>query len=243
MKQISAAEEATGSGDHAAAARAWEAVTRALPQRAYGFARLCDALEAAGQREQALAACRAALVTQGTTAADYTHLVKLLVDKPGPLSASDRRQIDVALGALDKQPQTALIAERVRCDVAAHDHDRAALEACTAKLSALAPDDWRTTAFAWALAFDKGNPSETVRLLARARAGGAPAETLARMEKGTQTLRARRLARVIAWAIAGAASTVVVYLRSARSWRVGVGVRAGGAPLAAVARGGKWVGT
>jgi len=220
MTRISQAEKATAGGDHAAAARAWEAVTRATPERAYGFARLCDALEAAGQRERALAACRTALVTQGTTASDYTHLVKLLLANPGPLSASDRRQIDVALGALATDPRAALIAERVRCDVAAHDHDRTALEACTAKLAAAAPDDWRTSAFSWALAFDRGDTSETARQFARAHAGGAPAETLARMEAGTRTLRARRLARVMTWAIAGATATVVVALVGAFVGRV-----------------------
>lgn len=151
------AEIATKRGDHAAAAKAWRSATRLVPERAYGFARLCDALDEGGQREEALVACRTAITRKDTTAGDYTHFVKLLVEKDGPLTPSDHRQIDLALAALDKEPAAALIAARVRCNVAVHDHDVPALEACTRKLVAAEPDDVRTVSFQWALALERGD--------------------------------------------------------------------------------------
>jgi tetratricopeptide (TPR) repeat protein len=219
MTLLSRAESAAKAGDNAGAARAWAAVTKAAPSRAYGFARLCDALEAVGQREQALAACRTALLTQGTTAADYTHLVKLLLAHEGPLSTTERRQISVAIAALDQEPRAAIIAERVRCDVAAHEHDRAGLEACTAKLAAAAPDDWRTSSFSWALAFERGDASAATRLYERARVAGAPRDVLARMEPGTRVLRERRVARALGWGLTAAAAALAV------SWLGTLGTR------------------
>jgi tetratricopeptide (TPR) repeat protein len=214
MTLTSSAAAATKAGDPAAAARDWEAVTRAAPDRAYGFARLCDALEALGQREQALAACRTALLTQGTTAADYTHLVRLLLNHEGSLSVAEHRQIAVALAALDAEPQAALIAARVRCDVAAREHDRVALEDCTAKLTAAAPADWRTSSFSWVLAYERGDASSAKSLYERARAAGAPSDVLTRMEQGTRALQERRTVRALRWGLTAAASMLVLVLLS-----------------------------
>ena len=236
MTLLSRAETATKAGDHAAAERAWEAVTEAAPDRAYGFARLCDALEAIGQHDQALAACRTALVTQGTTAADYTHLVRLLLSHDGALSTVERRQISVAIAALDQEPRAALIAARLRCDVAVHEHDRAGLEACTAKLAAAAPDDWRTSSFSWALAFERGDASAATRLYERARVAGAPGDVLARMAPGTGVLRERRLARALRWGLTAAAVTLALALLG-RLWTRWLWRRRGRRPAATRDRG------
>jgi hypothetical protein len=202
------AEDATRHGEHQAAAQLWRAVTLAVPERTYGYSRLCDALEAIGQIEDALTACRTAIVRQGPMASDYTHFVRLLLARSPRLSDEDRRQIGVALAQLDSEPRAAMIATRVRCDLATHEHDIPALEACTAKLQATAPDDWRTATFAWALAFEKKDRAALPMRLDRARAAGAPADVLARLTAGTQALGALPSwkGRALRWAIAGVGS-------------------------------------
>jgi hypothetical protein len=201
------AERATKKGDHAGAARIWLALTKAVPERTFGFARLCDALEANGQRDQALVACRTAIAKQGTTAGDYTHFVKLLLAGDAPVTPSDRRQIDVAVGQLAKEPAAALITESVRCNVAAHEHDLPGLEACTAKLVAAAPGDARSIAFQWALAFEEGDRAAAKRHYERATAAGADQDTLGRMSAKMRTvgwLSGRGpLTRFVGWGLGG----------------------------------------
>ena len=199
------AEDASTHGDRAAAARLWRAVTLAVPERTYGYSRFCDALEAIGQIDEAVTACRTAILRQGPMASDYTHFVRLLLARSPRLSDDDRRQIGVALAQLDAEPRAALIATRVRCDLATHEHDRQGLEACTAKLEAQAPDDWRTATFAWALAFEKKDRDALPGWLAKARSAGAPAEVLARLTAGTEAIGGLPSwkGRALRWAIAG----------------------------------------
>lgn len=200
------AEEATKRGDHAAAARIWTAITEAVPERTYGFARLCDSLEASGERERAIVACRTALTRQGTIAGDYTHFVQLLLTKNRPLSSEDRRQIGVAVGQLDKEPRAAQIAERVRCDVAVHDGDQAALAACTAKLQTAAPADWRTASFSWELARLTKDQSSVAHWREKARELGAPANVFGRMDQGARPVGPGpvRVIRGVRWGVGAA---------------------------------------
>jgi hypothetical protein len=201
------AQEATARGDHPAAAREYEAITKAVPDNAFGFARLCDALEAAGRPADALVACRTALTRKGTTAGDYTHFVQLvLASAPGRrLLPDEQRQVDVAVAALEREPRAALIATRVRCNVAGHEHDRAALEACTAKLVAAAPEDVRTIQFQRALAVERGDSAAARLYGARARTAEEDA-TLARKGEGAGPVArasvATRVTRAGAWAAA-----------------------------------------
>jgi len=217
------AELATKHGNHAAAARYWLALTKAVPERTYGFARLCDALDANGQRDQALVACRTAITKQGTTAGDYTHFVKLLLAGDAPLTPSDRRQIDVAIGQLAREPAAALITESVRCNVAAHEHDLPGLEACTAKLVATAPGDARSIAFQWALAFEKGNRAAAELYYKRATAAGADKQTLAGMAAKMRAAgwlgQRSRLVRLVRWSVDGLLASLAllaIYAAGAR---------------------------
>lgn len=214
---IARAEVAAKRGDHAAAARAWRSATRLVPERAYGFARLCDALEATGQRAQALVACRTAITRQDSTAGDYTHFVKLLVEKEGPLTPSDRRQIDLSLAALDEEPAAALIAARVRCNVAVHDHDVPALEACTGKLVAAEPDDVRTVSFQWVLALERGDRASAALLEKR-----VEALTPRRTPPAATSTKAQRFVR---WAVGGLAASLAVAALVAAASRLAAGRR------------------
>jgi hypothetical protein len=214
------ADAATARGDHAAAARYYAALAKAVPGRTYAFAKLCDALEASGQRDPALVACRTALTRQGTTAGDYTHFVRLLLAREAPLTADERRQAEVAIGALEQEPGATLIATRVRCNLALHEHDQPALEACATKLAAAAPNDSSTIGFEWALALEKHDQSAAERLAGRAAAAGLDGNVIARLQRATAAPRVRRTARALRWALEGALSVLLLaflYAAAARA--------------------------
>jgi tetratricopeptide (TPR) repeat protein len=204
------AESATARGDHAAAVRAYTDLTKAVPQAAYAYARLCDSLDDLGDREQAIVACRTALTRQGTKEGDHTHFVRLLLTKSGPLTAAERRQIGVVLDHLSKEPRAALTAERVRCNVAVHERDIPALSDCVAKLAAAEPSDGRTISFQWALALETGHAIAAERLLRAATRAGVDADSLGRMREATRALTRKTLARAGRGAALGAGASLVL---------------------------------
>ena len=212
MELDARAQAATARHDHAAAARYYGALAQAVPQRGYAFGKLCDTLEASGQRAEAIKACGSALSRSGTTAADYTHFVKLLVAKDGPLTSAERKQAEIALAALDREPQAVLIAARVRCNVAAHEHDLPALEACTARLVAAAPADPSTIAFQWELAIEKSDRAGADALATRAVAAGLDRQTVARLRRATIGTRAFRVAKAVRWGLEAGIAFLILAL-------------------------------
>jgi tetratricopeptide (TPR) repeat protein len=195
------AEAAAGRRDFAAAARYYAALAKAAPDRSYALSRLCDSLDAVGNRDEAIAACGAALSRQGTVAGDFTHFVRLLLAKDAPLTREERHQADVAIAALEREPRAALIATRVRCNVAVHEHDVPGLQACTAKLVAAAPSDPSTIRFQWALAIEKKDRAGAEALAARAAAAGLDADTGAWLRRATLGGRPYRRARALRWGL------------------------------------------
>lgn len=206
------AEAATARRDHAAAARYYAALARAVPERSYAYGKLCDAFEANGQRAEAIKACGSALSRQGTTAGDFSHFVKLLLAKDGPLTGAERKQAETAIAALAREPRAALIAARLRCNVAGREHDLLALEACTAILVAEAPADPRTIAFQWALAIEKNDRPGVDAFASRAIAAGLDGDTVARLRSATVGTRAFRVARTLRWGLEAAVAFVIVAL-------------------------------
>jgi tetratricopeptide (TPR) repeat protein len=198
---------ATARGDHAAAARYWTAVTKAVPDRAYGFARLCESLEALGQKNEALVACRSAVTRDGASVRDFTHFAELLLSKDGPLTPTERRQVDVAIGQLAKEPRAALPTDRLRCDLAAREHDVRELRASSARLTAAAPDDLKTIWCQWALAMETRDRRTADDLVERVRATGTHGKLAVEMQQATLGLpgaRPTKLARAGRWGASGA---------------------------------------
>ena len=206
------AEAATARHDYAAAARYYGALAKAVPGRSYTFGRLCDVLEASGQRSEAIKACGSALSGQGTTAGDFTHFVKLLLAKDGPLTGPERKQAEAAITALEREPRAALIAARIRCNVAVHEQDIPALEGCTAKLVADAPFDSSTIGFQWALALAKNDQAGADALATRAVAAGLDRDTVARLRSAGLSTRALRAARALRWGLEAAVAFMIVAL-------------------------------
>ena len=76
------ADAATARHDHAAAARYYLALAKAVPDRSYAFTKLCEQLEASGRRAEAIAACGAAVSRRGATALDVTRYRELRAVPP-----------------------------------------------------------------------------------------------------------------------------------------------------------------
>src|SRR5262249_15023008 len=67
--------------------------------------------------------------------------------------------------------------------------DRKRLEACTAQLVKLAPDDLQTVSFEWALALRKGDTPRAEQLVARAAQLGMEPDGIQKMQEGTRQMR------------------------------------------------------
>jgi hypothetical protein len=213
---LAKAKQASEGGDHAAAARFYEALIKAVPTRSYAFSKLCEERLAEGDRPGAIEACRTALFKEGVKVADYRRFVGLVLAKTGPLSGDERQELEAVLAHLDADPTAAVPAEQMRCQVALRVNDAAALEACTAALAKSAPADATTVSFQWALAVAKGDHAGAARLVERARAAGMASEGLARMQKLTSDLGWSRVARATLWGLGGALALALLRLGARR---------------------------
>jgi hypothetical protein len=209
---IERAQASTKNGAHTLAARYYAALTKAVPQRAYAFGKLCDSLAASGDRDNALTACRTALVREGATVGDFTRFVRLLLAKSDPLNASERKQVDVAIAQVAKQPKATIVTEKLRCELALHENDLPALGVCSAKLAVAAPNDPKTISYEWALALDRRDAPAARRLVERARRTGVHRDVVAKMQEATHALGASRTTRAVRWALVGAGGTLLAAL-------------------------------
>jgi predicted Zn-dependent protease len=216
---LSGAEMAQKAGAYHAVVRYYRAVVKAVPDRAKGWSKLCEAYAVVNDHERAAKASSYALDLPGTEMQDFTRFVHETLLKPGELSADDRAKIATALEHLEKQPDPtppafAVAANHLRCETAVKAKDGKMLEACTAVLARHAPNDPKTVVFEWTLAVQRGHTEAAGRLLDRARQLKVPAENVERMEAATY--RGKRRAGV--WfaigliALTGAAG-VAAFLR------------------------------
>jgi hypothetical protein len=210
------AEAASKKGDHAAAARFYGAIAKAAPTVAYAPREMCVELEAAGDTHKAIQACRTAVARLGSTAADYTRFVSLVLNSKEPMLPGERKELEAVVKHLQEEAKDATIPTMLRCEIDLRFKDVPALEACTKELAKLAPNDPRTVSLQWALAVEKRDRTTALSLLGRARGLGVSAAALAKMEAGTQAMRRRQLQRLALLIVA--AVLVAAGLRLGRRW-------------------------
>jgi tetratricopeptide (TPR) repeat protein len=201
-------------GDHARAARYYKALTIAAPHAAYGPGKWCQELEALGDFEQAIIACRTAITRGGSTAEDYERFVNVVLKSDKPLPPLEHKELDNVLNHLDQEKaDLGTMPALLRCQVGAHYHDVAELETCTARLAKLAPKDQKTILYQWSLAIEKHDSSTANELIRRARDAGMPAAGLVRMEKATSELTRQRMGRLVLVGI-----SLVMLVLASRTW-------------------------
>jgi hypothetical protein len=185
---IDRAQRATLAGDHQKAARYYVAIAKAVPDRATGFGKLCEALEAAGMRERALTSCGQALAREGVRVEDFVRFVRLTLAKPGALTEAEVKEADSAVKHLTAQPGAALTGHHLACELATRLEGTDRLERCTAALVAAAPQDPKTVYFQWALAVRRKDRDQARTLVERARATGMGEAGVTKMRQATDEL-------------------------------------------------------
>jgi hypothetical protein len=226
------AEAAVKRGDHAAAARYFKALATATPKSAFGPRQLCLELEAAGDIAGAVVACRTAITREGATIGDYERFVAVALARKTALAPLERKEIAAVVAHVESESPGAT-ANRLRCDLAVRVSDRKALEACTAALVKLAPDDPQTVSYQWALAMlthDKGKATE---LIGRARQLGMSVAGVSEMKRATDEMATRNLVRIAVGVLTALVAAVALYgFWSWNNRRRGLPLPAGATPRA-----------
>jgi tetratricopeptide (TPR) repeat protein len=179
------ADRASHKGDHLKAAKYYEALATAVPDRAVGAKRACMEYEQAGDRDMAINACARALTADGLIVGDYQHFVDLVLSKPGRLADRDVQALDMVIAHMREDPGGHDAVDLVECEIATRTGNVAQLRECTTNLAARFPDDMRTITYQWALAIQEGNLAQAARLLDRARDRGMPTDRLDLMQQET----------------------------------------------------------
>jgi hypothetical protein len=216
MEAAAKGDEALQEQNFPQAAKYFEALAAAVPDRATVHAKLCAAYEGAHESQKAIFSCRKAIGKEGVTVGDVTRLIGLVVAEPGSLDANGVREVDGLIEHLSTQGvPPALVAEQ-RCALAEKLRDTKRLRTCTAILELAGQRGGRVTAYQWRLAMLEKDTEEARRLLALAREDAAftPA-SLAHLEAETQGLERSKLPvrGLIALAVAlGAVALLAVIL-------------------------------
>lgn len=184
-KAVSAAQR----GDHAAAARFYEAGIKADPDTAVPFFKACEQYEALGNLDKAAETCGAALSKPGARLADYSHYARILFDKPSGLEQKDIADLDAVVGHLKGGPDAGhAAAYDIECQLGARLDDLVRLQDCAPALAKMGPNDPKATFFQWVLAIKKKDYPAALGFVKQAKERANDPEHRAealRMEKAT----------------------------------------------------------
>ena len=184
---VARAEAASQRGDVPAEVRFYRALVKMVPDRAIGFSKLCAAYEKLGDRDRAIEACVLAVSTEGVKIEDHAHLARLVLGNPGTISDKHLTLLRNVIAHLRSDPNSAIAADHISCELALRTSDQAMLEACTAGLAAKAPRDPKTVSFQWALAVQKHDRVEALRLIEQAKQAGVFPEGIKQMQVLTES--------------------------------------------------------
>ena len=182
------ADNALKKGDFATAAKYFEVVVAAVPDRNIGYSKLCKAYVELNDREKAAKPCRTALAYRGATVEDHFRYARLLISKQGKLDAREIADIDAQVKNLTESKLESA-AYRIACELAVRLDDEKRLESCTAGLVAIEPTELGTVSFQWALAVKKNDYKQAEALVTRARDLGMTEEGLAKMQTGMEKMK------------------------------------------------------
>jgi tetratricopeptide (TPR) repeat protein len=215
------AQAAVAKGDHKAAIKYYQALSKAVPGKSVSFSRTCREYEALGDRTAALAACREALGRSGVEVEDYDRYVRLTLDHPGAVTAVEKEDIVEIIKHLRASPSTRASASDLECQLAARLGDVKLLETCVADLLVTAPRQSRTVTYQWSLALHKGDAGAATRLIEQAKKAGVQSPGIAKMVEATAALRAHRRLPIVGLLIAAAALILGLYFWRTRAQGAG----------------------
>lgn len=193
------ADIARRKGDFAAVGRYYEAMSVAVPDRAIGYRKACEGYEKAGNLEKAIQMCRGALGAEGLTVDDYQHFAKLLLAKPGALSATDIEDLTQIAVHLKAEQGAMAAGVDLQCELAQRLDDVKRLEDCVTVATRETPNDPRLLVYQWGLAMKKEDYRRAEALIAAARQKALKPAGIEMMERATREQNAlgRRVARTL----------------------------------------------
>ncbi|HKY39213.1 MAG TPA: tetratricopeptide repeat protein [Polyangiaceae bacterium] len=197
------AKDATDKGNHAQAAKYWEATAKAVPEAALGYRNACASWAAAGDIARAIGFCRSALGINGVKLLDHEAYAKLVLKKAEPLTPVEIEDISEMIQHLRSDPVGGpAMALQMSCDLGTKLEDPQRLKECTDELVKTAPNDSKTITYLWALAMAKHDVPEAERLVDRAKKSGMKPEGLQKMidataKAGSLTLTIKRQGKLL----------------------------------------------
>ncbi|MFL5306542.1 MAG: hypothetical protein ACJ8F1_15100 [Polyangia bacterium] len=202
-------ERAKKNNDLPAQIRYYRAITKAAPNSPYGPRKLCEVLQASGDIDGAIVACRAATAIEGTTVGDFRRLVEVILAKPGEPPQDLQNEAYAAVDHIQEEAQLGSVPEAIRCDAALRFQDWGTLKVCSDRLGHTAPNDAKTVSFQWALAVHERDKQKADALVDRARSLGMERAGIQRMEATNRALgRTGLLGLLFVLALVGLAAGV-----------------------------------
>jgi tetratricopeptide (TPR) repeat protein len=191
-------EHASKRGNHYAAARFYDTLIKAVPDRAIGYVKACEEYKAAGAMDQAINRCGQALLFDGLRVHDYVEFIDLVVSKPGKLSDKEVGALGQVIEHMKNDPAAQPWIDDLECEVGARTANVAQLKECTSGLAVHKPTAPKTISYEWALAMASGDSRSAETILGTASAAGVAPADIEEMKKQIAALRMRSALRITA---------------------------------------------
>jgi tetratricopeptide (TPR) repeat protein len=191
------ADIAKRKGDYGAVAKYYEAMAVAVPDRAIGYRKSCEAYEKTANPAKALDMCRGALGAQGVELADYQHFAQLVFGKEGALTPADVADLSDISSHLKGEPGALAAGLQIQCQLAQRLDDVLRLEECAAAVAKETPNDPKLVIYRWGIAMKQEDYKQAEQLVESARKSALRPAGIDMMAQMTQEQSAigRRLAR------------------------------------------------
>jgi tetratricopeptide (TPR) repeat protein len=200
-------QDALMKGDHAwkeknfaLAVKFYRAVAKAVPDRSVAFSKMCDAYEAMGDRDKAIASCLSALFVEGVRFSDYARYVRLVLSQPTGLTDGQISALDTVLTQFKADPKAHPLVDQLECEVGTRTSNLSYLDECTRELLARTPNDPGIIPFQFAIALRRGDFAAARQFADRAKEAGSSAEGLEGMQQALDLATRRRTRGVALWA-------------------------------------------
>jgi tetratricopeptide (TPR) repeat protein len=225
MDVTEAGDRAMQNKDYAAAAKYYQALAKAVPDAGRGFAKVCEAFEALGNRRKALEYCTLAIALRGVRLVDYGRYARVMLSKPEPLTpaeVAELAQVNTHLQSIEGGPD---LAQSIDCEIGVRNEDVKRLQQCTEALQKTEPGKARTLTYQFAYAIARKDEGRAKQVIAEARQAALPVAAIQKMEASLSMARPgwRKLigswqfmAVLVAIAVAGACSSLVISRRRLR---------------------------
>ncbi len=179
------AEGALKRGNHLEAIKYYKTLTKAVPERAVSYRKVCISYQALGDWQSALTYCAVALTRAGTLVEDFERYARITLDMKPTFTAQDGEQLDAVASHLRSQFPKATLADEIVCETGLKLQDNKRMKQCTDSLAASAPKSARTLTYQWAFALQRGDTRAAHQIIDSARQLGVPTAAVQNMVDGT----------------------------------------------------------